>query len=86
MPGGSPVGMRGKGRQVRELVGGRQAAEKMFDDLKQGGMLNTPVGYPGQDYDLPGGGWVGLRLVSKSGEPTIDVQIPGVPVRKVKYK
>jgi len=66
-------------------TGGKPAADKMFDDLKQGGTQNTPAGYPGQGYDLLGGGWVGLRPTSKSGEPTIDVNIPGIPIRKIKF-
>jgi hypothetical protein len=36
--------------------------------------------------DLPGGGRVGLRPVSKSGPPTIDVDILGIPIEKVKFK
>jgi hypothetical protein len=86
MPGGSPVGTPGPGRKVREVGGGKQAADKMFDELIKGGTQNNPVGYPGQGYDLVGGGWVGLRPTSKTGEPTIDVNIPGIPLRKIKFK
>jgi len=85
MPGGNPVGSPGAGRKVRTVPGGKQAADEMFDDLKSGGTANTPQKYPGQGYDLPGGGWVGLRPTSKSGEPTIDIQVPGIPIRKIKF-
>src|SRR5688572_9658761 len=86
MPGGNPVGIPSTGRNVRELPGGNQAADDMFKKLAHGGTPNKPAGYPGSGYDLPGGGWVGLRPASKSGEPTIDVNIPGVPIRKLKFK
>jgi len=85
MPGGNPLGMPGPGRKVREVPGGKKEAEKTFDDLKKGGTKNTPAGYPGQGYDLSGGGWVGLRPNSKSGEPTIDVNVPDIPIRKIKF-
>jgi hypothetical protein len=41
--------------------------------------------YPGKIVDLPGGGRVGLRPKSKSGEPTIDIDIPGIPIKKIKF-
>jgi hypothetical protein len=34
--------------------------------------------------DLPSGGRVGLRQ-STGGVPTIDVDIPGVPIKKIKF-
>src|SRR5947209_1954181 len=85
MPGGLPVGTGGSGPLVRELPGGQTAADDLFSDLTVGG---TPVDvptYPGRMVDLPGGGRVGLRPRSKSGEPTIDVDIPGIPIKKIKF-
>jgi hypothetical protein len=35
--------------------------------------------------DLPGGGRVGLRPKSKSGEPTIDIDIPGIPIKRIDF-
>jgi hypothetical protein len=35
--------------------------------------------------DLPGGGRAGLSPTSKSGEPTIDVDIPGIKIKKIKF-
>lgn len=89
MPGGNPIGTPG-GRNkcrpdIREVPGGQKAAEGFFRDLVQGGSSNTPAGYPGIGMDLPGGGWVGLRPVSKSGPPTIDVDVTGVPIKKLKF-
>lgn len=86
MPGGSPIGVAGPGRNVREVQGDQKAAEGTFNDLAIGGTPNTPVGYPGTGCDLPGGGWVGLRPVSKGGEPTIDVNVAGIPIKKIKFK
>ena len=36
-------------------------------------------------FDLPNGGRVGLRSTSGSGEPTIDVDIPGIAIKKLKF-
>jgi hypothetical protein len=61
-------------------------AEDFFKKLSNGGTANTPVGYPGKRVSLPGGGSVGLRPVSKKGgPPTIDVNIPGIPITKLKF-
>jgi hypothetical protein len=63
-----------------------QAANDLFNELTEGGKDIAPPGYPGTLVQLPGGGIVGLRPTSKSGPPTIDVNIPGISVRKVKFK
>jgi hypothetical protein len=40
----------------------------------------------GVAYDLPGGGFVGFREVSSAGgPPTIDLNLPGVGVFKLKF-
>lgn len=85
MPAGHPIGRPGPGRRVQEVAGGQKEAEALFNDLTQGGTPNTPPGYPGQGCDLPGGGWVGLRPKSKSGKPTMDINVPGIPIRKIKF-
>jgi hypothetical protein len=81
MPGGKPVGVQGTRSGIRELPGGMASAQEMFDKLLAGGTQHTPPNYPGTRYKLPGGGWVGLRPASKSGPPTIDVNIPGIPIK-----
>lgn len=86
MPGGSPIGARGRKFEIRELSGGADDADQLFGELTEGGTNVTPPGYPGKLYELPGGGRVGLRAHSKSGQPTIDVNIPGVPIKKLKFK
>jgi hypothetical protein len=85
MPKGKPVGAKGSKPSIREIPGGQKAADDFFKDLTSGGKpVNLPA-YPGKLIDLPGGGRVGLRPKSKSGEPTIDVDIPGIPIKKLKF-
>jgi RHS repeat-associated protein len=84
-PGGNPVGTPGTKPDIREVPGGDTAARNMFGELTQGATIHTPGTYPGTGANLPGGGWVGLRLSSKSGPPTIDVKIPGIPIGKIKF-
>jgi hypothetical protein len=67
------------------VPGGEPAAEKMFDELNVDGRPKTPATYPGQGYDLPSGGWVGLRPASKTGDSTTDIQIFGIPLRRIKF-
>jgi hypothetical protein len=68
------------------VPGGRKEAEEMFDGLARGGTPVVAPRYPGKLVDLPGGGHVGLRPASKSGEPTIDVDITGIAIKKIKFK
>jgi hypothetical protein len=85
LPGGTPVGTPGSRPEIRELPGGQKAADDFFNDLTAGGTPVTVANYPGKMMDLPSGGRVGLRPVSKSGPPTIDVDIPGIPIDKLKF-
>ena len=85
MPKGKPIGAKGSKASIREVPGGQKAADDLFDDLTVGGKPVVVPTYPGKLVDLPGGGRVGLRPKSKSGEPTIDVDIPGIPIKKVKF-
>lgn len=80
IPQGKPIGTKGSKPSIRELPGGQKAADDLFDDLSVGGNPIIVPGYPGKLVDLPGGGRVGLRPKSGSGEPTIDVNIPGIPI------
>ncbi len=85
MPTSKPIGTRGSKASIREVPGGQEGAEDFFDELTVGGMPVTLPGYPGKMVDLPDGGRVGLRPKSKSGEPTIDVDIAGIPIKKLKF-
>ena len=76
---------QGSKASIREVPGGQKAANDLFDDLAAGGTAATAPTYPGKMIDLPGGGRVGLRPKSKSGEPTIDIDISGIPIKKIKF-
>ena len=79
------LGRAGSSSSIRVADGGASAAEKLFGKLSKGGVDVTPPGHPGKLVRLPDGGFVGYRGVSKSGPPTIDVNIPGIDVRKIKF-
>lgn len=83
--GVSALGRAGSKSSIRVAEGGSSAAEKLFGKLSKGGVDVTPAGHPGKLVRLPDGGTVGFRGVSKSGPPTIDVNIPGVSVEKIKF-
>jgi hypothetical protein len=85
MPKGKPIGAKGSKASIREVPGGQKAADDLFDDLTVGGKPVVVPTYPGKMVDLPGVGRVGLRPKAKSGEPTIDVDMPGIPVKKIKF-
>ncbi len=85
MPGGILIGTRGDGLSVRSLPGGLDAATQAYSYLSVGG---TPYQreYPGSAVNLPGNaGLVGLRSVSASGPPTIDINVTGLLRLKLKY-
>lgn len=95
MPGGKPIGVRATGpratAKLREAPGGQIEAERIFQELIQGGKDVTPSSYPGTLIELPNGrGTVGYRPASKSGPPTIDVNAVDaagqpIPVEKIKF-
>lgn len=41
--------------------------------------------FPGTLVELPGGGKIGFRPVSKSGPPTVDIFIEGVGINEIKF-
>ena len=45
----------------------------------------TPTGHPGKLVRLPDGGFEGIRGASKSGPLTVDLNISGITVRKIKF-
>lgn len=79
LPGGKPIGEPGATPGIRELGGGTEGAEKLFGQLTKGGEVIEKPGYPGTLVKLPnGGGTVGIRPESRSGDTAIDVNIPGL--------
>jgi hypothetical protein len=87
VPGGEPVGEPGRRASVRVLPGGIEAAQRFFDELRQLGEETETDAYSGLLVQFGEEGRVGLRSVSKSGEPTIDVGLQCVPeIRKIKFE
>lgn len=95
MPNGNPIGVKATGprasARLREVTGGRAEAERIFQELTQGGKDITPQGYPGKLIELPSGqGTIGYRPTSKGGPPTIDVNAIDsagrpIPIEKIKF-
>jgi hypothetical protein len=95
MPGGKAIGVKGTGprasARLREVRGGQAQAERLFNELSEGGTDITPAGYPGTLIELPDGrGRIGYRPASKSGPPTIDVNAVDaagrpIPIEKIKF-
>ena len=86
-PGGKLIGEAGVRPGIRVLSGDLKAAEDLALDLgKIGQIRNHPKDPGGVAFDLPGGGFVGLRE-SKEFGPTIDIKVPGFPeISKLHFK
>jgi len=64
------------------LPGGDAGARELFDRLTKGGGTDiTPPGRAGKIIKTPDGSVIGYRPASKSGPPTIDVNVPGLKIR-----
>jgi hypothetical protein len=86
MPGGVPIGQPGNSARVRELPGGLKAAREAFDYLTVGGTVVNYPGHSGVLVRLPGNaGFIGLRPVSRSESPAVDVHIPESPYKTLHY-
>ena len=95
LPAGKPIGVRGTGprasARIREVAGGEAEAERLFEELTQGGTEVTPPGYAGTLIELHNGqGTIGYRPASKSGPPTIDIVAVDssgkrIPIKKIKF-
>lgn len=92
-PGGQNVGESGENSGVRVLPGGENEARDLFDRLTKGGTDITRPGHIGKVIRLPDGSVISYRPKSKtgarpeaeSGPPTIDVNVPGLNIRKLKF-
>ena len=85
LPDGQPVGAPGSLDVIRELPGGQHAAATLFEHLSKDGEDVTPPGHPGRLVQTPDGGYIGYRSSLRSGPPTIDVNIAGIAIRKLRY-
>lgn len=85
-PNGDAIGEPGSSPGIRELSGGEREAEELYEQLSAEGEEVQPSGYPGRAVELPDGGFVGLRLESKSGGPAIDVNISGIDITRIHFR
>jgi len=89
MPGGQPLGVPTKRSDVREINGSTLAEAKvLFDKLTVAGTAIAAPRYAGTMIRLPTGGTIGLRTIAGRSPrtlATIDIDIPGCPIRKVKF-
>jgi hypothetical protein len=87
LPNGEPLGEQGRRWDVRVAEGGLPAAEALMDELMALGDPAHSPNYPGRMVVIPGQGEIGLRPISGSGEPTIDVRVKCVSgIRKIKFE
>jgi hypothetical protein len=86
-PDGSLLGeLARKGSKVRRVYGGQKEAEELFGRLAELGSDASIETYPGKRVELPGCGYAGYREVSKSGEPTVDVDVNIEAIGNAKFK
>ena len=85
MPHDRPIGRGGSGPDIRELTGGNTAARELFDYLRVGGTEHrsepnlTVVRLPGK------AGFVTFRETSRSGDSAIDINVPGVTIKRIHF-
>ena len=86
VPEDDPVGEPGRRPDVRIVGGGLEAAQGLFEQLREMGEVEKVASYNGHLVRLGHEGRVGLRHTSKSGEPTIDITLECLPeIRKIKF-
>jgi hypothetical protein len=84
LPGGKPVGQTSK--QMRELAGGEQAANALFNRLTAGAADVTPPNFPGVVRKRPDGTTVTYLLPVKGGAPpTILVEAAKLPISELQF-
>jgi hypothetical protein len=86
-PDGEPLGELPRARsKVRRVQAGAREAQQLFQRLAQLGHDAPIPTYFGSRVHIPGVGIVGYRPVSKSGEPTVDVNVSIEGLENVKFK
>lgn len=89
LPDGAPIGRLGRSRSgtVRVVEGGFAEANVLFARLQRLGKAEEVPGYPGRFVNFGGEERIGLRVDSRSGEPTMDVTVNYVPeIEKLKFE
>jgi RHS repeat-associated protein len=88
-PGGLAIGTAGTDDTIRVITGGLPEAQTMFQQLSQGGSIVSQTQKLTRIEFPDGGGFVQLRTVMSQKSPntvaTIDVNIPGVDITKLKF-
>ena len=84
-PEGELFGEPGRRPEVRTKKGGKKAAKELFDRLTKNGTPDQRSNYPGIGRKLENDDWIGYREGSKSGPPSIDLDVKGVPFNKIKF-
>jgi hypothetical protein len=86
MPGGKPVGQAAGAAQTRDLPGQDTAAKNLFERITAGATDVTPKDFQGLVRKLPNGQTVTFRYPTRSGGvPTIELNVPGIAVRRVRF-
>jgi hypothetical protein len=82
------LGQAGSRPDIRVVQGELSDAQALFDSLTIGGIQATGSTYKGVLINMPDGGWIGLRTQmtnSPNSVATIDVNVPYVTVKKIKF-
>ena len=97
MPGNKPIGTPGTSNKIRELTGTWEDAYDLAQRVGDaaGGYTDiTPPAYEAKEgimvrlIQLNSGGTIGIREImsdSPGTNATVDVNIPGIPIKKIKY-
>jgi hypothetical protein len=84
LPGGKPVGLASK--RMRELPGGEQSANALFNRLTAGASDVTPPNFPGVVRKRTDGTTITYLLPVKGGAPpTILVEAANFPISELQF-
>jgi hypothetical protein len=83
LPGGKPVGLASK--QMRELAGGEQAANALFNRLTAGATDVTPPNFPGAVRRRSDGATITYLQVKGGAPPTILMQAANFPISELQF-
>lgn len=75
--------LRSGGSSDVKVVGSADELQGLFGRISHGGSPVVGSTYPGQLVRLPDGTTVGMRAVSRSGGPTIDIKLPDGMLQKI---
>jgi hypothetical protein len=95
-PIGTDIPQNSTKKIIEGLVGGKQPGVKVVDsaedlqslynELSKGGKTISWKNYDGMVVELPDGTQIGIRQISKTGGPTIDIVYPDGSIGKVHVK